>query len=105
MKSRTKQNLANAEGNLAKAAEIVCSLSHEELQELANEVQNKLNCTPIPEGKYLTIEEVCQYLKVGRTTVWRYSKAGILKPKKIGYKTLFARADIDDYLKNGMSHE
>ena len=105
MKQRTKQKLANAEGNLAKAVEAVCSLSHEELQELADEVMRKLNGAPIPKGKYMTIEEVCQYLKVGRTTVWRYSKAGILKPKKIGYKILYARADIDEHFNNEKSHE
>ena len=105
MQQKTKQKLANADGNLAKALEIVCSLSNEELQELANEVQKRLDSTPIPEGKYLTVEEVGEYLKLCRTTVWRYSKNGILKPRKVGNRVLFARADIDDYLKNAMSHE
>lgn len=52
----------------------------------------------ISNDKYLSIVDVCQYLKVGRTTVWRYTKMGILKPRKIGCKILFDRADIDKYL-------
>lgn len=104
MRTSTKQKLAEANGNLAKAIEVVKGLSSEELTELADEVQKQLYGSPIPDGEYLSITEVCQYLKVGRTTVWRYSKAGILKPKKIGYKILYARGDIDNLL-NGMSHE
>ena len=104
MRTRTKQKLAEGRGNLAKAIEVVKGLSSEELTGLADEVQKQLYGNPIPDGEYLSITEVCQYLKVGRTTVWRYSKAGILKPKKIGYKILYARGDIDNLL-NGMSHE
>ena len=105
MRTRTKQQLANANENLAKAIEAIKGLSGEELTELLDDLQQQLNGTPIPTGEYLSIIEVCQYLKVGRTTVWRYTKMGILKPRKIGCKILYARADIDDYLKNGMSHE
>ena len=104
MRTRTKQKLAEGRGNLAKAIEVVKGLSSEELTELADEVQKQLYGNPIPDGEYLSITEVCQFLKVGRTTVWRYSKAGILKPKKIGYKILYARGDIDNLL-NGIGHE
>lgn len=104
MRTRTKKQLANANGNLAKAIEAIKGLSSEELTELVDELQHQLNGTPIPAGEYLSIVEVCQYLKVGRTTVWRYSKMGILKPRKIGCKILYARGDIDNLL-NGMSHE
>ena len=104
MRTKTKQQLANASGNLAKAIEAIKGLSGEELTELVNELEKKLYGSPIPDGEYLSIVDVCQYLKVGRTTVWRYTKAGILKPRKIGYKILYARGDIDNLL-NGMSHE
>ena len=106
MKEKTKQKLANAQEYLAEITKVVQELPPEELIKLSKKIQKELEGhSPIPDGKYLTIDEVCQYLKMSRTTIWRYTKSGILKPKKIGYKTLYARADIDDYLKNGMSHE
>ena len=60
--------------------------------------------SPTPEGEYLTINELCKLLKIGRMTIWRHSKKGILKPRKIGSRVLFARADIDEYLKEGGEH-
>ena len=59
---------------------------------------------PSMKEKYLTIKEICKYLKISSTTVWRLSKKGILKPMKIGNRTLFARAEIDDYLRKEGSH-
>lgn len=101
---KTKEQKKKANSNLAEVLENLKGLSESEIEKLINELQHQLNGSPIPDGKYLSIEEVCAYLKVSRVTVWRYTKAGILKPKKIGYKILYARGDIDNLL-NGMSHE
>lgn len=98
------KSVATCSEKLGEVMEALKGLPIEELSFVMKELQNQLS-GPIPDGKYLTIDEVCQYLKIGRTTVWRYSKAGILKPKKIGYKILYARADIDEHFNNGMSHE
>ena len=57
--------------------------------------------SPTPKGEYLTINELCKLLKIGRMTIWRHSKKGILHPHKIGNRVLYARADIDEYLKKG----
>lgn len=60
--------------------------------------------SPTPEGEYLTINELCKLLKIGRMTIWRHSKKGILHPRKIGNRVLYARADIDEYLRKGGNH-
>ena len=60
--------------------------------------------SPTPKGEYLTINELCKLLKICRMTIWRHSKKGILKPRKIGNRVLFARADIDEYMKKGGEH-
>lgn len=108
MKRKVKQVLADSKNmSLAEISKAVLSLTQDELLEMNETLQKELanKNAPIPEGKYLTIEEVCAYLKVNRVSVWRYSKNGYLKPHKIGNRTLYARADIDDYLKNSMSHD
>ena len=55
--------------------------------------------------EYLTTREVGLLLHLSRTTIWRYEQQGILKPYLIGNKRLFARADIDELLKKGGSHD
>lgn len=103
MGTETKQMMANS--NLAEVLENLKSLSDEEKEKVLQELKHEVCGTPVPEGEYLTIKEVSAYLKICRTSIWQYSKMGILKPYKIGNRTLFARADIDDYLKSGKNHE
>ena len=55
--------------------------------------------SPIPKDEYLTIKQVGAYLHISRSTIWRYSKLGILKPRRVGSRILFARADIDSLMK------
>ena len=50
------------------------------------------------QNEYLTIEEVCELLKLSRTTLWRYRKEGIIKIRTIGNKKLFSRADINNIM-------
>ncbi len=104
---QTKENLLNSKGNLEQIREALKSLTEEELAQLIDELQRdgRETSTPIPDGKYLTVKEVGEYLKVCRTTVWHYSNIGILKPRKVGNRVLFARSEIDSYVQNGMSHE
>ena len=68
------------------------------------EVQYMENNSPIPADEYLTIKQVGALLHVSRSTIWRYSKLGILKPRRLGSRILFARADIDDYLMKEEGH-
>ena len=105
MKKKVLEQLAATKGDVGQIVRILKGLSSNELEEIAEHYQHELNGSPIPEGKYMTVTEVGRYLNISRTSVWRYAKVGILKPRKIGGRVLFARADIDDYLLNGMSHE
>ena len=68
------------------------------------EAQHKEISSPTPPGEYLTIKQAGKYLHVNRTTIWRYSKQGLLKPRRIGCHVLFARADIDNYLMREEGH-
>lgn len=102
MKAKIKRMLAK--GDLAEIAGALKELTEDELYELIEMLQKHVGGSPVPEGEYLTVDEASRYLKVCRTSLWRYSKMGILKPRKIGSRILFARADIDEYLKKGGNH-
>ena len=102
MKAKIKRMLAD--GNLTEIAGALKELTEEELYELTEMLQKHVGGSPVPDGEYLTVDEASRYLKVCRTSLWRYSKMGILKPRKIGSRILFARADIDQYMKKGGNH-
>ena len=102
MKAKIKRMLAK--GDLAEIAGALKELTEDELYELIEMLQKHVGGSPVPEGEYLTVDEASRYLKVCRISLWRYSKMGILKPRKIGSRILFARADIDEYLKKGGNH-
>jgi len=93
-------------------AKAIKRISEESWKEICDNVKSQLEfvngeddeSSPTPKGEYLTINELCKLLKIGRMTIWRHSKKGILHPHKIGNRVLYARADIDDYLRKGGNH-
>ena len=52
------------------------------------------------EEKYLSVDEVCEVLKVSSNTLWRWNKNGYLKPNKVGRKSVYLLSDIDRLRKN-----
>lgn len=52
------------------------------------------------EEKYLSVDEVCEALKVSSNTLWRWNKNGYLKPNKVGRKSVYLLSDIDRLRKN-----
>lgn len=99
-------------GGSKRMAKAIKRISEESWKEICDNVKSQLEfvngeddeSSPTPKGEYLTINELCKLLKIGRMTIWRHSKKGILKPRKIGNRVLYARADIDEYLQKGGEH-
>lgn len=54
----------------------------------------------VKEEKYLSVDEVCEALKVSSNTLWRWNKNGYLKPNKVGRKSVYLLSDIDRLRKN-----
>lgn len=44
--------------------------------------------------KYLNQEEAAKFLGLSVTTVWKFCKAGRLKPVRIGRRKLFRKSDL-----------
>lgn len=48
----------------------------------------------------LTREEAAEFLKINITTLWNWSKRGILVPFGIGNRVYYKKQEIIDYLEN-----
>ena len=95
---------ANLNVDFAKLDSVLNELNPDELLSLSQKIQQKLHGAPVPADEFLTVKQVCAYLKLCRTSVWRYSKMGILKPHKIGGRILYARSSIDLFLRKEVSN-
>jgi excisionase family DNA binding protein len=51
------------------------------------------------QDKYLTASQLADKLQVNRTTIWRWEKAGLIKPTKIGKTKRFSPNEITKYTK------
>jgi excisionase family DNA binding protein len=49
--------------------------------------------------KLYTIAEVLEMLRISRTTLYRHIESGLLKPLKLGGKTLFPESELDRLIK------
>lgn len=80
-------------------ANVSVSVTLQDLCEFFDEkVMEALASMKEPEEKYLSVDEVCEALRVSKPTVWRWSKSGYLQPKKLGRTPLFRQSDIDNLL-------
>ena len=53
--------------------------------------------------KLLTIQEVADYLRLSRTTVWRWCKSGELVAFKVGRGWRVRKCDVDKIVMSGKS--
>ena len=49
--------------------------------------------------KWLTIEELAEYLKMGRTKLYRMAQDGDIPASKVGNQWRFDRDEIDQWMK------
>jgi excisionase family DNA binding protein len=50
--------------------------------------------------KWLTIEELAEYLKMGRTKLYRMAQEGDIPASKVGNQWRFEREEIDQWMKS-----
>ena len=53
---------------------------------------------PVEKRELMTLEEVAQYLRIGKRTTYGWAKSGKLPAFKIGQAWRFDRADIDRWV-------
>lgn len=56
------------------------------------------------ENKYLRDKEASQYLGVGKSTIWLFSKQGKIKAIKLSDRvTVWAKSDLDAFIASRMA--
>ena len=54
-----------------------------------------------PSGKIMTIEELAEYLKISRSTLYKLLQDGKLPGQKVGKRWRFHQDAIDEWVKSG----
>lgn len=54
---------------------------------------------PQPQTKFLTREQVCQLLKIDKSTLWSWSKKGKLNPYGIGARVYYKLDEVEQAIK------
>lgn len=66
-----------------------------DLKEFALSLMNETRCIDVQQNEPMyTPAEFAKRHKVDRSTLWRWRKAGILKPIRIGGKTYYKDSDL-----------
>lgn len=52
------------------------------------------------QGKWLTIDELAEYLKMGRTKLYRMAQDGGIPASKVGSQWRFDRDEIDEWMRH-----
>jgi len=55
------------------------------------------------ENEWLTVQEVADYLKLGKTKVYQYVQNGRIPGYKVGGQWRFQRDEIDQWIRSGKS--
>jgi hypothetical protein len=55
---------------------------------------------PAPTGGAMSVDEFCRWACIGKTKAYAEAKAGRLKMRKIGAKTVILRADAEQWLRS-----
>lgn len=50
---------------------------------------------PLPDHHFLTVAEVCAFLRIGRSTFFEWVAAGRINTIKLGTKRLVERAEVE----------
>ena len=77
----------------------VASVMLEKLENLEKHlIEIKENFQPKEPEELMTREETAKYLKISLTTLWQWSKKGILPSYSIGNRVYYKRKEIDQSL-------
>lgn len=51
--------------------------------------------------KWLTVEEICEYLSVGKDTVYKWIEQREMPAHKVGRRWMFQKTEVDRWIKEG----
>ena len=88
------------QGCCAMLATYVPKLTPEQLESC---IKASSTPSPVPQsgGNYLTSKQLCGMLHLSQPTLWRHVKAGRLKARKVGARTLYKESDVRGLVEGG----
>jgi excisionase family DNA binding protein len=51
--------------------------------------------------KWLTVEEICEYLSVGKDTIYKWIKQRNMPTHRVGRRWMFQKSEVDIWIKAG----
>lgn len=84
------------DANISSIREAMKSLPKNELRMLGQGLLQQIGTF---DTDYMTVKELCGYLKVSRTSIYKYAKDNILHPIRIGGKVLFSKQEVETSLR------
>ncbi len=51
--------------------------------------------------EFLKVEEVCAITKKARSTLWKWERAGLLIPSRVGKELRYKRSEVDALMNGG----
>ena len=86
---------------LLQSGNITVAVRLDDLRKIVKEAVASLQPPDDPGGdRYLTAEQTCNLLSVNRSTLWRWQRAGILAPCRIGGLVRYRERDILSLMQN-----
>ena len=55
--------------------------------------------------EWMTVQDVADYLKLGKTKIYQYVQKGRIPGYKVGGQWRFNRIEIDDWIRSGRSNK
>lgn len=74
------------------------ALIGESLKQEFLEIKKELNSYATDKNKVLTKEETAKFLKIDLSTLWRWTKKGLIKAHSIGNRVYYFMSDINKAL-------
>jgi excisionase family DNA binding protein len=90
---------------------ILTELNEDQLKELVKEVIDQSMMSRIfelqgqAESDFLTVVEACEFLKIGRTTLYKHINAGHIDAYKVGQKTLIDKKELETFIRTNSSNK
>ena len=80
--------------NLNASVAVMVSLA--DLKEFVSEMIAEASARPQQtEETMLSADQVCEVLGISSNSLWRWSKSGYLKGRKVGRKVFYRKSDVD----------
>jgi len=51
--------------------------------------------------RWLTVEEICDYLSVGKDTIYKWIERREMPAHKVGRRWMFQKSEVDQWIKAG----